>query len=169
MPAAQPGPATSGPLPVMTIVLSCTDLVRSFRRCGLVADHVATVAASHTLDPEQLGSRLSACLEEMLELARRYACPRDRLVIRVEHEPGALHVHAEVPVEGAVGLMVERLAVLSLPVEEARQRYVSGFAALLDEPDPVAGLLEQAALYGVRFHVARQKNGLTVTAILKTA
>ncbi len=152
--------------PVVTATLSTRGFVDGWSHCQHVADYLARFAASDRFDPEQLTTRLSTYLNEVLELVFRAATGRSEpgdLVIAIHRLPDRLQVEFRCPVdadsEGAARL---RRSVRRATEPDAAALYRRSFADLLaagagegdpgepaEDGDGDAGLLELVALHGI--------------------
>jgi hypothetical protein len=139
--------------PVISATLSLDGFIGDWPHCQHVADDLARFAASDRFDPEQLTTRLSTYLNEVLELV--YRCqvgpPAGDLVIAIHRAADRLFVEVAVPIAADAHARL-RHHVRRAGAPEAAAAYRQAFAGeLADAEDDGAGLLELVALHGVTF------------------
>jgi hypothetical protein len=174
-PGPPPSPAADAPTPVVTATLSLHGFADGWPHCHHVADYLARFAASDRFDPEQLTTRLSTYLNEVLELVHRDLAdarpdapapgrPTGALVIAVRRAADRLRVAVAVPAPGAERL--GRSAAVAAGPDAAAEYRRRLAAALGGGPGDGLGLLELAALHGIGFELGGDDGALTVTMIV---
>lgn len=131
--------------------------------CQHVADFLARFAASDRYDPEQLTTRLSTYLHEVLELVLRChaaGASDGVLVIAVFRRADRLQIDVAVPVDADAGDRLRR-CVRRAAGPDPNAAYRAGFAAAAD--DEGAGLLELVAVHGVGFTAQEAGDVVTLT------
>lgn len=147
-PAPTLPPAPSSPSPIITLQLSAQGLHDSFSHCQQLADYVARFAGSDRFDPEQLTTRLSTYLNEVLEYVFRARPADGQIVVRVGRTEEHIVVELSLPTDLALAERLrEDFARVAQP--DARARYTAEFHAMLERPTAEAGLLELVAFHGV--------------------
>lgn len=144
-PAPTSAPASS---PIITLKLSAAGLYDSFSHCQKLADYIARFAGSDRFDPEQLTTRLSTYLNEVIEYVFRARPADGEIVVEVGRTAEHIVVELTLPTDLA---LAERLRgdFVRVAAPDARARYAADFQAMLDRPPADAGLLELVALHGV--------------------
>jgi hypothetical protein len=158
-----PAPTSPSPSPIITLQLSVDGLYDSFSHCQKLADYIARFAGSDRFDPEQLTTRLSTYLNEVLEYVFRARPPSGQIVVEVGRTAEHIVVELSLPTDGA---LAERLrgdfARVSQP--DARARYTAEFHAMLETTPEDAGLLELVAFHGVTLAL-REEPSVSVIAL----
>lgn len=141
-------PSPVAPSPIITLRISARGLYDSWTHCQRLADYVARFAASDRFDPEQLTTRLSTYLNEVLEYVFRARADDGDVVVGVSRTPEHLLVELTMPAGDGLRERLRRdFSRVSQP--DAAARYAAEFRATLDHPRADAGLLELVALHGV--------------------
>lgn len=153
--------------PVVTATLSLSGFADAWPHCQHVADFLARFTASDRYDPEQLTTRLSTYLHEVLELVLRAgpvptAAPAGDLEIAVRRRGDRLELDVAVPAAGDAGELLRR-SVGRAAVADPAATYRAGFAGMVRGDDEGAGLLELVAHHGVELAVADVRDRLTIT------
>lgn len=163
MPTDPAPPPSADPSPIVTLRISVRGLYDSWTHCQKLADYIARFAASDRFDPEQLTTRLSTYLNEVLEFVFRARPAEGELVVSVgrasEHLVVELAVPADAALAGELRRDFERVAG-----DDARARYGAEFRATLERAPADAGLLELVALHGVGLDL-RERGGAGVIVL----
>lgn len=136
-----PAPPHPVEIPVITLRISARGLFDSWSHCRGIADYVARSVASDRLDPDQLSTRLSACLSEILEHLFRARIDSSDVVVTLGRSADRLIIELYIPADDELRVRLTR-GVSGAPRSESR--------AQGSEATP-AGLLELVALDGVSF------------------
>ncbi|HEY8376039.1 MAG TPA: hypothetical protein VIK91_06095 [Nannocystis sp.] len=159
-PAPQP---SAGPTPILTLRVSVRGLYDSWSHCHQLADYIARFVASDRFDPEQLTTRLSTYLNEVLEYIFRARPGTGEIVVTVGRTSEHIVAELAVPSDEALAARLrDDLEQAARP--DARARYEAELAALPTEPRPGTGLLELVALHGVRLDL-RQEPAVSVIVL----
>jgi hypothetical protein len=151
--------------PVVSATLSLSGFADAWPHCQHVADFLARFTASDRYDPEQLTTRLSTYLHELLELVLRggvAAAAAGDLEIAVRRRGDRLELDVAVPAAGDAGELLRR-SVDRARVPDPAAAYRAGFADMVRGDDDGAGLLELVAHHGVELAVADADERLTIT------
>lgn len=161
---SEPAPSpTTGPSPILTLRISVRGLYDSWTHCQRLADYIARFVASDRFDPEQLTTRLSTYLNEVLEYVFRARPGEGEIVVEVGRTAEHLVAELSVPTDDALAARLrDDLARAAQP--DARARYEREFQAMLAQPPAHAGLLELVALHGVRLDL-RQDSAVSVIVL----
>ncbi len=182
-PEAAASPATSsavgsevGPVigPVISASLSVQGLTDDWGHCQQVADYLARFAASDRFDPEQLTTRLSTYLNEVLELVVRGEPAAGELVVTVLRGADRLEVEFAVPALPDGGELLRRV-VRAAGEPDVAGAYRRGFAAQIEAgaagteaagAGADIGLLELVALHGIGLGLREAGGGLVLRMIV---
>ena len=158
-PAPRPPAAST---PIVTLRISARGLYDAWDHCRNLADYIARFAASDRFDPEQLTTRLSTYLNEVLEFVFRARPAGGDLVLDVARTDAHLVVALALPTDPALAERLRRdLARVTRP--DARDAYAADFHTMLASPPVDAGLLELVALHGVGLDL---RDGDAVTTLV---
>lgn len=150
--------------PIVTLKLSARGLYDAWEHCRSLADYVARFVASDRFDPEQLTTRLSTYLNEVLEFVYRARPAGGDIVVGVYRGDTQIVVELALPTDATLAERLRRdFARFAEP--DARDRYAAEFAAMLASPPADAGLLELVALHGVDLAL---RDGDAVSTIVLT-
>lgn len=138
----------AAPSPIVKLNISVRGLYDSWTHCQNLADYIARFAASDRFDPEQLTTRLSTYLNEVLEFVFRARPAEGDIVVAVGRTPEHIVVELAVPTDAA---LAERLRgdLARATGPDPRAQYAADFHAMLASPPADAGLLELVALHGI--------------------
>lgn len=162
---------------VIRASLSVQGLTDDWGHCQQVADYLARFAASDRFDPEQLTTRLSTYLNEVLELVVRGEPAAGELVVTVLRGADRLEVEFAVPALPDGGEQLRR-SVRAAGEPDVAGAYRRGFAARLAADGAAAagatdgatgddiGLLELVALHGIGLGLREAGGGLVLRMIV---
>lgn len=156
-------PSIPGPSPILTLRISVRGLHDSWTHCHRLADYIARFVASDRFDPEQLTTRLSTYLNEVLEYVFRARPTEGEIVVDVARTDAHVIAELAVPTDDALRQRLrDDLGRVSQP--EARARYQAQLQAMLAGPSGESGLLELVALHGVGLAL-RERSGASVIVL----
>ena len=156
-------PSTPGSSPILTLRISVRGLHDSWTHCHSLANYIARFVASDRFDPEQLTTRLSTYLNEVLEYVFRARPTEGEIVVDVSRTDDHVIAELAVPADDALAQRLrDDLGRVAEP--EARARYEAQFQAMLARPADESGLLELVALHGVGLAL-RERAGASVIVL----
>ncbi|MCY1063082.1 hypothetical protein [Nannocystis sp. SCPEA4] len=156
-------PSPPGPSPILTLRISVRGLYDSWTHCQRLADYIARFVASDRFDPEQLTTRLSTYLNEVLEYVFRARPSDGEIVVEVGRTDEHVIAELTMPADEALAARLrDDLGRVSQP--DARARYEAEFQAMLTRAPAEAGLLELVALHGVELGL-REAGGASVIVL----
>lgn len=154
--------------PVVSASLTVRGLADDWAHCQQVADYLARFAASDRFDPEQLTTRLSTYLNEVLELVLRSEPGEGAVVITVERAADRLQIAVAVPA-GRDGGEYLRSSMRAAAEPDVAAAYRRSFAAQVqagDDEGVGVGLLELIALHGIKLGLREAEGGLVLSMIV---
>lgn len=152
-----------GSSPILTLRISVRGLYDSWAHCHRLAEYIARFVASDRFDPEQLTTRLSTYLNEVLEYVFRARPSEGEIVVEVVRTDEHVIAELTMPTDDALAERLrEDLGRAAQP--DARARYEAEFQAMLARPPAEAGLLELVALHGVALAL-RERSGASVIVL----
>lgn len=156
-------PSPPGPSPILTLRISVRGLYDSWTHCQRLADYIARFVASDRFDPEQLTTRLSTYLNEVLEYVFRARPSEGEIVVEVGRTDEHVIAELTIPTDEALAQRLRDDLGRVAPAD-ARARYEAEFESMILRPPAEVGLLELVALHGVELAL-REGDGVGVIVL----